>query len=179
MPRVRTVCTTVGGRCKWIVRSRERRTDDGEFVEEIFEAVVVATGNFSLPRIPKIRGKVFTKLFLLDFAAVLASVLCSSGMEWKRKQFHSHVYKVPHPFQNEEVVVVGGAISGPEIAQDDVPIDSPEPRISCKLIAVHAELQKTKPVEEPQKLLRARGTRISKVDQDSGRHDVWGIPEVC
>ncbi|KAG6530515.1 hypothetical protein ZIOFF_012754 [Zingiber officinale] len=118
MPRVRTVCTTVGGRCKWIVRSRERRTDDGEFVEEIFEAVVVATGNFSLPRLPKIRSKVFTKLFLLDFAAVLASLLCSSGMEeWKRKQFHSHVYKVPHPFQHEEVVVVGGAISGPEIAQ--------------------------------------------------------------
>ncbi|XP_042418864.1 flavin-containing monooxygenase FMO GS-OX-like 8 [Zingiber officinale] len=39
---------------KWIVRSRDRRTDDGEFMEEIFDAVVVATGHFSLPRLPKI-----------------------------------------------------------------------------------------------------------------------------
>ncbi|XP_042459899.1 tyrosine-protein phosphatase RLPH2-like [Zingiber officinale] len=61
--------------------------------------------------------------------------------------------------------------------EDDVPMDSPEGRISCKLIAVHAGLLKTKPVEEQLKLLRARDTRIPKVLQLSGRHDVWEIPE--
>ncbi|KAG6526728.1 hypothetical protein ZIOFF_016729 [Zingiber officinale] len=79
---------------KWIVRSRDRRTDDGEFVEEIFDAVVIATGHFSLPRLPKIKGM----------------------EEWKRKQLHSHVYRVPEPFQDEVVVVVGGSLSGSEIA---------------------------------------------------------------
>ncbi|KAG6513797.1 hypothetical protein ZIOFF_024134 [Zingiber officinale] len=37
---------------------------------------------------------------------------------------------------------------------DDVPIDSPNGRISCKLIAVDARLPKTKPVEEQLKLFK-------------------------
>ncbi|XP_074574496.1 flavin-containing monooxygenase FMO GS-OX-like 8 [Curcuma longa] len=104
---------------KWNVRSRDRRTDDGEFMEEIFDAVVVATGNFSLPRLPKIRGM----------------------EEWKRKQLHCHVYRVPDPFQDEVVVVVGGAISGPEIALELVHV-AKEVHISTKHVEIPEKLVK-------------------------------------
>ncbi|CAD5331110.1 unnamed protein product [Arabidopsis thaliana] len=66
---------------KWIVRSREKFS--GKVMEEIFDAVVVATGHYSHPRLPSIKG--------MD--------------SWKRKQIHSHVYRVPDPFRNELVEV--------------------------------------------------------------------------
>ncbi|XP_042459910.1 flavin-containing monooxygenase FMO GS-OX-like 8 isoform X1 [Zingiber officinale] len=104
---------------KWIVRSRDRRTDGGEFAEEIFDAVVVATGPFSLPRLPKIRGM----------------------EEWKRKQLHCHVYRIPDPFQDEVVVVVGGSISGPEIALELVHV-AKEVHISTKNVEIPEKLVK-------------------------------------
>uniref|UniRef100_A0A0R0JJE3 Flavin-containing monooxygenase n=1 Tax=Glycine max TaxID=3847 RepID=A0A0R0JJE3_SOYBN len=48
-------------------------------VEEVFDAVVVATGHYSQPRLPSIQG--------MD--------------TWKRKQMHSHIYRTPEPFRNE------------------------------------------------------------------------------
>ncbi|XP_042459914.1 flavin-containing monooxygenase FMO GS-OX-like 8 [Zingiber officinale] len=104
---------------KWIVRSRDRRTDDGEFVEEIFDAVVVATGHYSLPRLPKIKGM----------------------EEWKRKQLHSHVYRVPDPFQDEVVVVVGGSISGSEIALEILHV-AKEVHLSTKNVEIPEKLVK-------------------------------------
>ncbi|KAM7267762.1 hypothetical protein ACFE04_009928 [Oxalis oulophora] len=62
---------------KWIVKS----TTAEKTVEEVFDAVVVATGHYSKPRLPSIKG--------MD--------------TWKRKQMHSHTYRVPAPFRNEEV----------------------------------------------------------------------------
>ncbi|KAL6211189.1 hypothetical protein ACLB2K_016416 [Fragaria x ananassa] len=35
---------------------------------------------------------------------------------WKRKQLHSHVYRVPEPFRDEVVVVVGTSQSGQDIS---------------------------------------------------------------
>ncbi|CAL9194377.1 tyrosine-protein phosphatase RLPH2-like [Musa acuminata AAA Group] len=61
--------------------------------------------------------------------------------------------------------------------EDNVLIDSPEGRTSCKLIAVHAGLEKSKGVEEQLKLLKARNTILPKVEQLSGRHDVWEMPK--
>ncbi|KAG6526731.1 hypothetical protein ZIOFF_016732 [Zingiber officinale] len=104
---------------KWIVRSRDRRTDDGQFMEEIFDAVVVATGHYSVPWLPKIKGM----------------------EEWKRKQLHSHVYRVPEPFQDEVVVVVGGSISGPEIALELVHV-AKEVHISTKNVEIPEKLVK-------------------------------------
>lgn len=40
---------------KWIVRSKEKKT--GKEVEEVFNAVVVATGHYSQPRLPSIKGR--------------------------------------------------------------------------------------------------------------------------
>lgn len=57
-------------------------------------------------------------------------------------------------------------------------IDSEEKgSICCKLIAVHAGLEKSRGVDEQLKLLRARDTSIPKVEDLSGRHNVWSIPE--
>ncbi|KAF2316080.1 hypothetical protein GH714_040875 [Hevea brasiliensis] len=65
---------------KWAVKSRAEE-NDGNYkeVEEVFDAVVVATGHYSHPLMPTIKG--------MD--------------TWKRKQMHSHIYRVPEPFRNE------------------------------------------------------------------------------
>ncbi|XP_058194925.1 flavin-containing monooxygenase FMO GS-OX-like 9 [Rhododendron vialii] len=83
---------------RWVVRTRERECE--KMVEEVFDAVVVATGNFSKPRLPSIRGI----------------------ESWKRKQMHSHVYRVPEPFRNEVVVVVGNSLSGQDISMELVDV---------------------------------------------------------
>ncbi|XP_020106857.1 uncharacterized protein LOC109723057 [Ananas comosus] len=62
--------------------------------------------------------------------------------------------------------------------EENVPVDTDEGRICCKLIAVHAGLLKSKGVDERLKLLRARDTRLPKVQELSGRQDVWEIPKV-
>lgn len=48
----------------------------------------------------------------------------------------------------------------------------------CKLIAVHAGLEKDKDVKEQLKSLKARDTRVPKVEALSGRKNVWDIPKV-
>ncbi|KAK4395893.1 Flavin-containing monooxygenase FMO GS-OX-like 9 [Sesamum angolense] len=60
---------------KWVVRSKAGE----KAVEEVYDAVVVATGHYSQPRLPRIKG--------MD--------------AWKRRQMHSHIYRVPDPFKNE------------------------------------------------------------------------------
>nr|DAD48628.1 TPA_asm: hypothetical protein HUJ06_018565 [Nelumbo nucifera] len=62
--------------------------------------------------------------------------------------------------------------------EDSVWIELPEGRKCCKLIAVHAGLERGKGVEEQLKFLKAKDTRISKVECLSGRKNVWDIPQV-
>ncbi|KAI8563100.1 hypothetical protein RHMOL_Rhmol03G0087400 [Rhododendron molle] len=61
--------------------------------------------------------------------------------------------------------------------QDDVCLETEEGIKHCKLIAVHAGLEKGKAVEEQLKFLKARDTRVPKVEALSGRKSVWDIPE--
>ncbi|KAL2502994.1 Calcineurin-like metallo-phosphoesterase superfamily protein [Forsythia ovata] len=61
--------------------------------------------------------------------------------------------------------------------EDDVCIETKEGFQNCKLIAVHAGLEKNKGFEEQLKYLKAKDTRIPKVEALSGRKDVWDIPE--
>ncbi|CAN6324609.1 unnamed protein product [Urochloa humidicola] len=70
------------------------RGADGEVAEEVFDAVVVCNGHCTVPLVPKIRG--------ID--------------EWRGKQMHSHNYRVPEPFRDQCVVVVGLGASGIDIA---------------------------------------------------------------
>ncbi|KAF2532954.1 hypothetical protein F2Q70_00032510 [Brassica cretica] len=39
---------------RWMVKSVEKKT--GEVIEEVFDAVVVASGHYSYPRLPSIKG---------------------------------------------------------------------------------------------------------------------------
>ncbi|XP_039133614.1 tyrosine-protein phosphatase RLPH2-like isoform X2 [Dioscorea cayenensis subsp. rotundata] len=61
--------------------------------------------------------------------------------------------------------------------EDNVWIDSPDGRLCCELIAVHAGLEKSKNVDAQMKRLRAKDTSQPKVTALSGRHDVWEIPK--
>ncbi|XVF54368.1 hypothetical protein PTKIN_Ptkin05aG0175900 [Pterospermum kingtungense] len=83
---------------KWVVKSKEKTTE--KVVEEVFDAVVVANGHYSQPRLPSIKG--------MD--------------AWKGKQMHSHIYRVPEPFRNEVVVIVGRAQSAQDIAMEVVEV---------------------------------------------------------
>ncbi|XP_038895120.1 flavin-containing monooxygenase FMO GS-OX-like 9 isoform X1 [Benincasa hispida] len=105
---------------QWVVRSRDyckykmdniHGNDDRDLIEQVFDAVVVATGHYSHPRLPTIKG--------MD--------------KWKRKQIHSHVYRVPDPFRNEVVVVVGNSQSGQDISLDLIEV-AKEIHLSTKSI---------------------------------------------
>ncbi|KAG8081311.1 hypothetical protein GUJ93_ZPchr0007g4438 [Zizania palustris] len=76
----------------WMVRSKNGEVE----TEEVFDAVVVASGHFSQPRLPAIDG--------MD--------------KWKRRQLHCHSYRVPDSFHGEVVVIVGCRVSGKEIAME-------------------------------------------------------------
>ncbi|XP_077216760.1 flavin-containing monooxygenase FMO GS-OX-like 9 [Tasmannia lanceolata] len=79
---------------KWVVRSTDRKSE--KVMQEVFDAVVVATGHYSKPRLPSIKG--------MD--------------SWRRRQIHSHVYRVPESFRGEVVVVVGNSLSGQDISME-------------------------------------------------------------
>ncbi|XP_062187864.1 flavin-containing monooxygenase FMO GS-OX-like 8 [Phragmites australis] len=83
---------------RWNVRSVRVEPDSGKevAVEEVFDAVVVANGHYSQPRLPSINGM----------------------EQWRRRQLHSHSYRVPEPFRDEVVVMVGCGDSGLDIALD-------------------------------------------------------------
>ncbi|KAL6973419.1 hypothetical protein U1Q18_027600 [Sarracenia purpurea var. burkii] len=119
---------------KWVVRSREKKCEK-LVVEEVFDAVVVATGHYSQPRLPAIRGR----------------------DTWKRKQMHSHIYRVPEPFRDEVVVVVGNSLSGQDISMELVDV-AKEIHLSAKSLDVSEGLSKV--ISKHQNLfLRPQGRR--------------------
>ncbi|KAG0549905.1 hypothetical protein BDA96_01G294500 [Sorghum bicolor] len=85
------VAPALGHGERWVVAWRR---EDGEVVEEVFDAVVVCNGHWTVPMVPKIRG--------ID--------------NWSGKQIHSHNYRTPEPFRDQNVVVVGFSASGIDIA---------------------------------------------------------------
>ncbi|KAM3257196.1 hypothetical protein ACQJBY_049494 [Aegilops geniculata] len=83
---------------QWAVRTVHLggTATDEEEKEEVFDAVVVATGHYSQPKLPSINGM----------------------EDWRRRQLHSHSYRTPEPFRGEVVVMVGCGDSGKDIALD-------------------------------------------------------------
>ncbi|GAB2229582.1 hypothetical protein Droror1_Dr00013829 [Drosera rotundifolia] len=61
--------------------------------------------------------------------------------------------------------------------EDDVTVETEDGIKHCRLIAVHAGLEKGKSVAEQLKLLKDRDSRVPKVVALSGRQSVWDIPE--
>lgn len=61
--------------------------------------------------------------------------------------------------------------------EDDVFVNTDDGVKCCKLIAVHAGLVKGRDVKDQLELLKARDTRVPKVEPLSGRNSVLEIPE--
>lgn len=87
------------GHGKWIVKTRAIE-HDGQSIrkEEIFDAVIVASGHFNVPYIPQV-----------------------DGIEAWRKAYpgaisHSKFYRKPEPYTGKKVVVVGNSASGIDIS---------------------------------------------------------------
>ncbi|KAL8119222.1 flavin-containing monooxygenase FMO GS-OX5-like [Apium graveolens] len=77
---------------EWIVESRT-----GELsLEEVFDAVVVCVGHHTEPRVPNFPGI----------------------EKWPGKQIHSHNYRVPEPFRDQIVVVIGTGPSAMDISAE-------------------------------------------------------------
>ncbi|KAK6158011.1 hypothetical protein DH2020_005325 [Rehmannia glutinosa] len=79
---------------KWAVRSKKGNGEDGD--DEVYDAVVVCNGHYTEPRIAEIPG--------ID--------------EWPGKQIHSHNYRVPDPFRDQVVVLIGSSASADDISRD-------------------------------------------------------------
>ncbi|TVU40267.1 hypothetical protein EJB05_13723, partial [Eragrostis curvula] len=85
------------GGLQWVVKWTQQRGEAGSEVtteEEVFDAVVVAVGMYTQPSLPTMNG--------MD--------------KWRRRQLHSHSYRVPDSFRDEVVVVVGCHESGKDIS---------------------------------------------------------------
>ncbi|KAK1420133.1 hypothetical protein QVD17_21483 [Tagetes erecta] len=64
---------------------------------EVFDAVVVCNGHNTQPRVA------------LDIPGIL---------EWPKKQLHAHNYRVPEPFQDQVVVIIGNGSSAYDISRE-------------------------------------------------------------
>ncbi|XP_020539716.1 flavin-containing monooxygenase FMO GS-OX-like 4 isoform X2 [Jatropha curcas] len=85
---------------KWKVRSKKKRDDkdiDFDFNEDIFDAVVVCNGHYTQPRIAEIIPGINS---------------------WPGKQMHSHNYRVPDPFQDQVVILIGSSASAADISRE-------------------------------------------------------------
>ncbi|KAI8545376.1 hypothetical protein RHMOL_Rhmol07G0035100 [Rhododendron molle] len=77
---------------EWVVES----TTGGASGEEEFQAVVVCTGHYTEPIVANLPGI----------------------EQWPGKQLHSHNYRVPDPFQNQVVVIIGSGPSAIDISRE-------------------------------------------------------------
>ncbi|KAL5987807.1 hypothetical protein ACLOJK_035561 [Asimina triloba] len=140
-----------GKELKWVVRTVEQTSD--EVTEEVFDAVVVATGHYSHPRLPCIKaikamscqsgvvGGIDSSAFRFKFHGLMALIINRRMDSWKRRQLHSHVYRVPQPFSNEVVVVIGNSLSGQDISMELVDV-AKEVHLSCKSLEISEGLSK-------------------------------------
>ncbi|KAL4184409.1 hypothetical protein AMTRI_Chr10g225430 [Amborella trichopoda] len=102
-----------GKNCRWVVRSRGRK--DAKVSEEVFDAMVVATGHYSQPTLPNITGI--------------------------RKQIHSHIYRIPDPYLNQVVVLVGVSLSRQDICIELLNV-AKEVHLSSKTLEITEGLSK-------------------------------------
>ncbi|XP_049366513.1 flavin-containing monooxygenase FMO GS-OX5-like [Solanum verrucosum] len=76
----------------WVVESKSEELSS----EEVFDSVVICNGHYTTPRVANIPGI----------------------HNWPGKQIHSHNYRVPEPFKDQIVVVIGDGPSGLDICRD-------------------------------------------------------------
>ncbi|KAG8092498.1 hypothetical protein GUJ93_ZPchr0012g19675 [Zizania palustris] len=81
---------------RWTVTSRKLGEKGKRDEEEVYDAVVVCNGHYTEPRIAHIPG--------VD--------------AWPGKQMHSHNYRVPEPFHDQVVIIIGASASAVDISRD-------------------------------------------------------------
>ncbi|KAF3770763.1 FAD/NAD(P)-binding domain-containing protein [Cryphonectria parasitica EP155] len=85
-----------GARDRWDIQTENLL--DGKSHEETFDAIVVASGHYSTTFIPEVKN-------IRDFHAAHPGVLS-----------HAKTYRIPEPFTDKKVLIVGNAASGLDIA---------------------------------------------------------------
>nr|XP_028948878.1 uncharacterized protein LOC114821136 [Malus domestica] len=61
--------------------------------------------------------------------------------------------------------------------EDNVCVETADGTKHCRLIAVHAGLEKDKDAKQQSAFLKAKDTRVPKIEALSGRKNVWDIPK--
>ncbi|WPH01582.1 Hypothetical protein R9X50_00443000 [Acrodontium crateriforme] len=90
---------------RWAVKSQVLNpTGNGVISEEIFDAVIVASGHFDVEHIPDVPG-------IREWNAA-----------YPRSISHSKYYRSPEPYANKKVIVVGNSASGIDISAQIQPI---------------------------------------------------------
>ncbi|GAB4861918.1 hypothetical protein Ancab_037173 [Ancistrocladus abbreviatus] len=100
---------------EWLIETIRRGIEESS--EEVFDAVVVCNGHFTVPRLAVIPG--------LE--------------KWTGKQVHSHNYRVPEPFKNQVVVLIGNGPSAFDISRD---ISKAAKEVHLSSRSPHAEFSK-------------------------------------
>ena len=78
---------------QWAVASS---IDGGTARREVFDAVIVANGHYSEPRVPRFKG----------------------ARTWPGQQVHSHNYRTPDGFEGKTVLLIGAMASGEDISRE-------------------------------------------------------------
>ncbi|KAG8363395.1 hypothetical protein BUALT_Bualt19G0017900 [Buddleja alternifolia] len=101
---------------RWVVESRTKYLSSN--TKEVFDAVVVCNGHHTQPNVAYIQGI----------------------EKWPGKQIHSHNYRVPEPFKDRIVVVIGDGPTGKDVSLEiskvakEVHLSSRSPNVKiCKL----------------------------------------------
>ncbi|ESQ29135.1 hypothetical protein EUTSA_v10024032mg [Eutrema salsugineum] len=103
---------------KWRIESREKGKKDHR--DEIYDAVVVCNGYYTEPCLAKIHG-------------------ISS---WPRKEMHSQNYRIPKPFKDQVVVLIGNSASADDISRDIARV-AKEVHMACRSNAADTFIKQT------------------------------------
>nr|GEY92573.1 flavin-containing monooxygenase FMO GS-OX-like 4 [Tanacetum cinerariifolium] len=100
---------------KWEVRSRKVKSG-GEGASEVFDAVVVCNGHHTEPRIAYIPE--WLLLSVCMFSVFHINWSWKIAMSIPPGQIHSHNYRVPEPYRNKIVILIGSSASAVDISRE-------------------------------------------------------------
>lgn len=131
------------GRDRW--RLRARSTVDDRVTDQVFDAIVVANGHYSVPFIPNIQG---IALFQDAHPAIIT---------------HARQYRTANAFRDKRVIVVGNGPSGIDIALQVNQVSKGKTLLSVKSATPPERLAHTGCEERPEIdafLVNQRGVRF-------------------
>ncbi|KAK4680220.1 monooxygenase [Podospora pseudoanserina] len=122
--------TDAKGKDQWDVDVLSLRT--GELTTATYDAVVVASGHYSIIYIPDMKG-------ISEFNSTHPDIIS-----------HSKYYRTPEPFRNKKVIVVGNAASGLDIASQISQVSQQPLLLSVRTPTPAANLEWTGAEEVPE-----------------------------